>query len=100
MCPRSVAALVVIVASSQISLQGPEVTKLSEYADQLKAKLRELKGLEDIDSTLSVRKPELQVLIDRDRASDLDIPASTIANTLGVLVGGQIVSTYKGYGTI
>ncbi len=79
----------------QISLQGPEVTKLSEYADQLKAKLRELKGLEDIDSTLSVRKPELQVLIDRDRASDLDIPASTIANTLGVLVGGQIVSTYK-----
>ncbi len=79
----------------QISLQGPEVSKLSDYADQLKAKLRELKGLEDIDSTLSVRKPELQVRIDRDRASDLDIPASTIANTLGVLVGGQIVSTYK-----
>ena len=79
----------------QISLQGPEVTKLSDYADQLKARLKELKGLEDIDSTLSVRKPELQVLIDRDRSSDLDIPASTIANTLGVLVGGQIVSTYK-----
>ena len=79
----------------QISLQGPEVSKLSDYADQLKSRLRELKGLEDIDSTLSVRKPELQVLIDRDRASDLNIPASTIANTLGVLVGGQIVSTYK-----
>ncbi len=79
----------------QISLQGPEVTKLSEYADQLKSRLSELKGLEDIDSTLSVRKPELQVRIDRDRASDLDIPASTIANTLGVLVGGQIVSSYK-----
>ncbi len=81
---------------SNQSAGGPEVTKLSEYADQLKAKLRELKGLEDIDSTLSVRKPELQVLIDRDRASDLDIPASTIANTLGVLVGGQIVPHYRG----
>ncbi len=57
----------------QISLQGPEITKLSEYADQLKSRLRELPGLVDVDSTLSVRKPELQVNIDRDRASDLDI---------------------------
>lgn len=79
----------------QLSLQGPEIAKLSEYADQLKDKLRQLPGLVDIDSTLSVRKPELQVQIDRDRASDLGIAASTVANTLGVLVGGQIVSTYK-----
>lgn len=79
----------------QVSLQGPEIAKLSEYADQLKDRLRELPGLVDIDSTLSVRKPELQVQIDRDRASDLGIAASTVANTLGVLVGGQIVSTYK-----
>ncbi|MCC6510062.1 MAG: efflux RND transporter permease subunit [Pirellulaceae bacterium] len=79
----------------QISLQGPEITKLSDYADQLKSRLRELPGLVDIDSTLSVRKPELQVRIDRDRASDLDIQANTIANTLSVLVGGQIVSSYK-----
>lgn len=79
----------------QISLQGPEITKLSQYADQLKERLRKLPGLVDIDSTLSVRKPELQVEIDRDRASDLGIQASTVANTLGVLVGGQIVSTYK-----
>jgi HAE1 family hydrophobic/amphiphilic exporter-1 len=79
----------------QISLQGPEIEKLSAYADELKNRLHKLPGLEDIDSTLSVRKPELQVRIDRDRASDLNIPASTVANTLGVLVGGQIVSTYK-----
>ncbi|MGN6545109.1 MAG: efflux RND transporter permease subunit [Aureliella sp.] len=79
----------------QISLQGPEIEKLSQYADELKERLRKLPGLVDIDSTLSVRKPELQVRIDRDRASDLNIPASTVANTLAVLVGGQIVSTYK-----
>ncbi len=79
----------------QLSLQGPEIAQLSDYADQLKEKLRKLPGLVDIDSTLSVRKPELQVRIDRDRASDLDIPVRTVANTLGVLVGGQIVSTYK-----
>jgi hydrophobic/amphiphilic exporter-1 (mainly G- bacteria), HAE1 family len=79
----------------QVSLQGPEIEQLSAYADELKRRLNQLPGLVDIDSTLSMRKPELQVHIDRDRASDLNIQASSIANTLGVLVGGQIVSTYK-----
>ena len=44
---------------------------------------------------MSLRKPEVQVAIDRDRASDLGIPVQTIANSLNVLVGGQIVSRYK-----
>lgn len=79
----------------QISLQGPETDKLAEYADTLKKKLGQLKGLVDIDSTLSMRKPELQVEIDRERAMDLGIPVQTIANTLNVLVGGQIVSSFK-----
>lgn len=79
----------------QISLQGPEVERLAEYAEILKEKLRALPGLVDVDSTLSMRKPELQVDIDRERAMDLGIPVQMIANTLSVLVGGQIVSSYK-----
>jgi HAE1 family hydrophobic/amphiphilic exporter-1 len=51
--------------------------------------------LVDIDSTLSMRKPELQVEIDRERAMDLAIPVQMVANTLNVLVGGQIVSSFK-----
>jgi hydrophobic/amphiphilic exporter-1 (mainly G- bacteria), HAE1 family len=79
----------------QISLQGPEVEQLATYADILKGKLRQLKGLVDIDSTLSMRKPEIQVNIDRERAMDLGIPVQMIANTLSVLVGGQIVSSFR-----
>jgi HAE1 family hydrophobic/amphiphilic exporter-1 len=79
----------------QISLQGPEVDQLAEYAEELKRRLRQLPGLVDIDSTLSMRKPELQVDIDRERAMDLAIPVQMVANTLNVLVGGQIVSSFK-----
>jgi HAE1 family hydrophobic/amphiphilic exporter-1 len=79
----------------QISLQGPEIEKLAEYADTLTSKLRKLPGLVDVDSTLSMRKPEIQVHIDRERAMDLGIPVQTLANTLRILVGGQIVSTFK-----
>jgi HAE1 family hydrophobic/amphiphilic exporter-1 len=79
----------------QVSIQGPDIDKLGTYSDTLKAGLRAIPGLVDVDSTLSLRKPELQVSIDRDRASDLGIPVQTVANSLNVLVGGQIVSRYK-----
>jgi len=79
----------------QISLQGPNIEQLALYADTLKQKLQTLSGLVDIDSTMSMRKPEMQVNIDRDRAMDLGIPVQTVANTLRVMVGGQVVSTFK-----
>ena len=49
----------------------------------------------DVDTTLALRKPEMQVWINRDRASDLGVSIQSIASTLQVLVGGQIVSDYK-----
>ena len=49
----------------------------------------------DVDTSLSLRKPELRVQIDRERASDLGIPVQTIASTLNVLVGGEPVTKYK-----
>ena len=42
-----------------------------------------------------MRKPELRVKIDRERASDLGIPVQVIATTLNVMVGGEPVSKYK-----
>ncbi|HEY0983567.1 efflux RND transporter permease subunit, partial [Schlesneria sp.] len=79
----------------QVSIQGPDIDKLAEYSSQFIERLRQIPGLVDVDSTLALRKPEVQVEIDRDRASDLGIPVQTIANSLNVLVGGQIVSRYK-----
>ena len=79
----------------QLNLMGPDLVKLDEYSEKLKAGLRKIPGLADVDSNMSLRKPEVQVSIDRERASDLGIPVQTIATTLNVLVGGQPVSRYK-----
>ena len=78
-----------------LNIMGPEIDKLADYADQVKRKLTQIPGLLDVDTTLSLRKPELQVAVDRERASDLGIPVETIADTLKVLVGGEPVSRYK-----
>jgi HAE1 family hydrophobic/amphiphilic exporter-1 len=87
----------------QINLSGPDLEKLAEYAETLKGKLAAWRtptggGMSDLDTTLSLRKPELQVVIDREAASDLAIPVGTIADSLRVLVGGLPVSTFKDQG--
>lgn len=79
----------------QMSLQGPDLEQLAMYSETLVEQLRAIPGLVDVDTTLSLRKPEVQVSIDRNRASDLGVPVQTISSSLNILVGGQIVSRYK-----
>ena len=79
----------------QVNLAGPDLARLSEYADRLAAELKKAGGIADIDTTLSLRKPEVQVSIDRERASDFGIPVGTIADSLRILVGGRPVSRFK-----
>ena len=77
------------------NLLGPDLDKLSEYADGIIRRLSSDKGVVDVDTTLSNRKPELQVQIDRPKAAHFGLRVTDIANALHTLVGGDIVGTYK-----
>ncbi len=79
----------------QFNLLGPDLEKLTGYADQIIEKLRSQSGLVDVDSTLANRKPELRVEIDREKASQFHLEVQDIAATLRTLVGGQIVGTFR-----
>jgi len=48
-----------------------------------------------VDTTLSNRKPELQVRIDREKASQFGLRITDIAATLRTLVGGEIIGVFK-----
>jgi HAE1 family hydrophobic/amphiphilic exporter-1 len=78
-----------------LNIRGPDLDKLQEIAHQTTAWLREQGKYVDVDTSLSLRKPELRVHIDRERASDLNIPIETVASTLNLLVGGELVGKYK-----
>src|SRR5215467_2339733 len=72
-----------------LALRGPELDKLSEYGEILKAKARDIGGIVDIDTTLRLDKPELRVAIDRQRAADLCVDTQQIATALRLMVGGD-----------
>ncbi|MEZ5397523.1 MAG: efflux RND transporter permease subunit [Bryobacterales bacterium] len=70
-------------------IRGPDLQALSDYSERLRAAALEIPGLVDVDTTLRLNKPELRVLIDRDRAADLGVDASDIAESLRLMVGGD-----------
>ncbi len=74
------------------ALLGPDLTTLFNYAERLRLKGAEL-GLLDADTTLKLDKPELQVVIDRDRAARLGVDTEDIATALRIMVGGDLQVT-------
>ena len=78
--------------SSPISvvLRGPDVESLARYADAVIARVgRELPDVQSLRSDLVLNKPQLDVVIDRNRASDLGVSVRDIATTLQILLGGS-----------
>jgi len=79
----------------EFNLRGPSLERLQEYSDKIITRMRGEPGFVDIDTALSVRKPELRTIIDRKKASEFGIQIEDIASTLQTLVGGEPVSKYK-----
>lgn len=78
------------------SITGPDLLRLAEFADALKAKAEDIPGIVDLTTTLQLDKPELLVDIDRERAAVLGVDVREIADTLRVAVGGDDrVSRYR-----
>ncbi len=76
-------------------VQGPDVEELQRYANALLAKVREIDGVTDADTSFEATQPELRVTVDRQRAADLGVSLDTLSSTMGTLIGGQEVSKYK-----
>ncbi|HMH43881.1 MAG TPA: efflux RND transporter permease subunit, partial [Pyrinomonadaceae bacterium] len=69
--------------------KGPELVQLAKYADAMRLKTKEIGGIVDADTTLKLDKPELRVHINRERAADLGVDTTNIANALRLMVGGD-----------
>jgi len=79
----------------EFNISGPSLQQLQRYADHIMERMRTEPGFVDVDTTLSVRKPELRTVIDRKKASEFGIEIDDVASTLQVFVGGEPISKYK-----
>ena len=76
-------------------VQGPDIEELQKYANTLLAKVKEIDGVTDADTSFEATQPELRIDIDRQRAADLGVSIDTLSSTMSTLIGGQEVSKFK-----
>jgi HAE1 family hydrophobic/amphiphilic exporter-1 len=77
----------------QITLQSPDADELYRAAPKLEQRMRSLPGLVDVASDLQLRNPELDVEIDRDRATALGLSAQQLEDALYTSFGNRQIST-------
>ncbi|HET7875942.1 MAG TPA: efflux RND transporter permease subunit [Methylomirabilota bacterium] len=76
-------------------LRGPDLNRLEAYAQAVIKELRTKPGFVDLDTGQALRQPEVQVHIDRKKASDLGIKVDAVAAALRTMVGGEKVGFYR-----
>jgi len=77
----------------QYTLQGADIDQLYQTAQAMQAKLGDLKELRDVTSDLQIKNPEVDVAIDRDRASAVGVTMNEVQNALYDAYGARQVST-------
>ncbi|MEH1845087.1 MAG: efflux RND transporter permease subunit [Nostoc sp.] len=80
-------------AQYQFTLQTPNIQELYQYAPALEEKLRSLSDLQDVNSDLQIKNPQVKVNINRDHASALGLTANQIETALSNAYGTRQVST-------
>lgn len=84
-------------SSKPISLviQGPSLDTLANLAEQVEEIMEGIPGARDVSSSYQIGKPDVQVVVNRDKASDLGVSTSSIANTLQTMFNGTIATQYR-----
>ena len=77
----------------QYTLQDTDLKSLYHWAPIIYERLRQLPGLQDVNTDLQISSPQVIVDIDRAKASSLGVTAEQIEAALGNAYGSQQVST-------
>lgn len=80
----------------QYTIRGSDLGDLTKYTNEIVSGLSKVSGIVDLDTSLEAGKPEVKVFIDRDKAADLGISVATIAETVNLLISGEVdITKYK-----
>ena len=79
-----------------LNILGPDLRVLADLAKNIAIEMKKRPELTDVDVGLNLNNPELQVRIDRQRASDLGVRVSDVAGAVRLFMSGEDeISTYK-----
>ncbi|HWR09099.1 efflux RND transporter permease subunit [Sporomusa sp.] len=76
-------------------IQGQSLETLSDISEQVQQIVASVPGTVEVTSSYEAGNPDAQIVVNRDRASDLGISAASIADTLQAMFNGKVVTDFK-----
>jgi hydrophobic/amphiphilic exporter-1 (mainly G- bacteria), HAE1 family len=79
----------------QIYVKGTDLAQLTKASEEVKQALQGINGLVDLNSDMRPPKPEIQIQVDRERASRLGTGTFQIASLMRSIIDGDLASKYR-----
>lgn len=78
-----------------VELYGHDMEKARQYAEAVQSALADIEGVQDLKVSRKEEKPEIKVVIDREKASDLGLDVRTIGKTIETYFAGSTATRYR-----
>ena len=82
-------------AKLSVEIYGHSMADATAYAEAVKAAIGQIPGVTDIDISRKEEKPELKVVVDREKASKLGLDIRTIGKTIETFFAGTTATRYR-----
>lgn len=78
-----------------VRIKGEDPDRLRDLADMVADVVAQVPGTRDVSSSMRAGRPELQVVVDRERASRYGLTVYQIASALRTAVDGAVATRYR-----
>lgn len=78
-----------------IEVRGYDLEEARRYCAQIARALEDIKGVSDVEISRKEGKPELQIIIDREKSAHLGINVTDVANTVRTFIEGKTATQYR-----
>jgi HAE1 family hydrophobic/amphiphilic exporter-1 len=78
-----------------VELYGHDMGKAAEYAERVKRAIARIRGVEDVTVSREEEKPEIKVIVDREKAAQLGLDVRTIGKAVETMFAGTTATRYR-----
>lgn len=78
-----------------VEIVGADLAVMAGIAQRIKAEVETIPGIIDLDDNLELTRPEIQVVVDRERAALAGVDTMMIASTVRTAINGNKATVFR-----
>ena len=80
----------------QVFVMGPEIRELDRISREVVTKLKAIKGTVDVESSYKPTSPTLDIIVNRELASDIGVSMASVVSTTRAMIAGEDAGQWEG----